>query len=205
MKFLEPYEQELCKTFDLVMIKGKRKLVPVILSPMTKRAIDLLNKYRDRLQVNSKFVFANINSIRSLLTAVRSWDVINRICSKLDLESPEIMTSTNFRRYVATVAQIVSLSEVELETLWNHMGHNIAIHRGFYRLPSAALEVAKISQLLMASEEGNVHKLAGKPFLEIRPKCSITSETHESDQTLSTSELKQATTTVAKHPTLRKS
>ena len=41
------------------------------------------------------------------------------------------------------------------------MGHNIAVHREFYRLPSALLEIEKISQILMASESGTVHKLAG--------------------------------------------
>ena len=41
------------------------------------------------------------------------------------------------------------------------MGHNIAVHHEFYRIPSTSLEIAKISQILMASESGTVHKLAG--------------------------------------------
>ena len=59
-----------------------------------------------------------------------------------------------------TVAQVMSLSDTDLESLCNHMGHNIAVHRQFYRLPSATLEIAKMSQLLEGSEAGTFHKLA---------------------------------------------
>ena len=36
------------------------------------------------------------------------------------------------------------------------MGHDISVHRGFYRLPSATLQLAKVSKLLNAVETGNL-------------------------------------------------
>lgn len=34
------------------------------------------------------------------------------------------------------------------------MGHNIAVHREYYRLPSNTIEVAKVGKLLLAMERG---------------------------------------------------
>jgi hypothetical protein len=47
------------------------------------------------------------------------------------------------------------------------MGHDIKIHRGYYRLPDDIIQIAKLSKLLLHLENGNAHKLQGKSLDEV--------------------------------------
>ena len=77
------------------------------------------------------------------------------------------MKSTNLRKYVATVSQLVDMNESEMGWLANHMGHNIQIHKDFYRLPQTMIEMAVVGNLLMAVDEGRAHLFKGKNPREI--------------------------------------
>ncbi|XP_064601265.1 uncharacterized protein LOC135467422 [Liolophura sinensis] len=68
---------------------------------------------------------------------------------------------------MATVSQVISLTENELEYLANHMGHDISVHRNFYRLQDSTLELAKVSRLLLAAEQGKMGSFAGKTLNDI--------------------------------------
>lgn len=48
------------------------------------------------------------------------------------------------------------------------MGHDIRVHRNFYRLPQDTLQMATVSKLLLALEEGNVGNFRGKSLEEIK-------------------------------------
>ncbi len=50
------------------------------------------------------------------------------------------------------------MSEIELQELARHMGHELAVHREFYRLQEDVTELAKVSKLLLAVEEGRAHQ-----------------------------------------------
>ena len=56
----------------------------------------------------------------------------------------------------------------ELEWLANHMGHTLPVHRNYYRLQERTLELAKVSKLLLAVDEGRCHNYAGKTLDEIK-------------------------------------
>ena len=62
----------------------------------------------------------------------------------------------------------MSLRDNELDVLANYLGHDIRIHRQFYRLPDAAVQVAKISKVLFALEgkKGNPYTLMNAKSLE---------------------------------------
>ena len=47
------------------------------------------------------------------------------------------------------------------------MGHNLDVHKHYYRLPQEALLLAKVSKLLMLVEKGKVSEFSGKPLDEI--------------------------------------
>ena len=81
------------------------------------------------------------------------------------------MTSTNLRKQLATMCQVLSLNENSQDTLANFMGHGIRIHRQFYRLPDNLLEAAKVSKVLHAMNQGDIAKWRGKDFddIEINP------------------------------------
>ena len=54
------------------------------------------------------------------------------------------------------MTQVVNLSNNELDVVAKFMGHDISVHREFSRLPSATLQLAKVSKLLNAVETGNL-------------------------------------------------
>eukprot|EP00794_Sanderia_malayensis_P001366 gene1366-1510_t len=93
--------------------------------------------------------------------------LLNSVVKQLDLKNPNAVKSTQLRKYVATVSQVIDLSESELDWLARHMGHDIAVHREYYRLHDSTLELAKVSKLLLAVEEGHTSKWQGKKLCEI--------------------------------------
>ena len=114
-------------------IVGKRqRKVPVNLTKDVKAAINALNKRRTEGEVceSNKYVFA-VNDGRSE-NPLRGPDAMKKICKKLDLKEPELIKSTNLRKYIATVSQIVDMNESEMGWLANHLGHDIHVHKEFY-------------------------------------------------------------------------
>ena len=83
------------------------------------------------------------------------------------MKHPEAIQSIKLRKYVATVSQILSLEDNELDWLARHLGHDIAVHREYYRLQDSTLELAKVSKLLMAVDQGKAAQYAGKSLSEI--------------------------------------
>ncbi len=129
----------LCKTFARVEIAGKRgRTVPIMFTPCIQRSIHFLMKTRKDVGVhdNNHYLFPR-SSFGSLfpIRSSKSWE--NKRISPLEnvLCKTENITSTKLRKYVATVSQILTLEENELETMEKFMGHDINIHRAFYRLP----------------------------------------------------------------------
>ncbi|XP_069134400.1 uncharacterized protein [Argopecten irradians] len=75
--------------------------------------------------------------------------------SKAELEYPERVGSTNMRKYIATVTQMMNLNDGELEWLSNHLGHSINVHREYYRNQESAIELGKVAKMLLAVDAGN--------------------------------------------------
>ena len=63
---------------------------------------------------------------------------------------------------MATVSQLVDMNESEMGWLANHMGHDIHVHKEYYRLPQTTIEMAVVGNLLMAVDEGRAHQFKGK-------------------------------------------
>ena len=100
---------------------------------------------------------------------LRGYQCLTNVAGKVDgLKIPEHIKSTKLRKYVATVAQISSLNETEVERLSNHLVHSLEVHKNAYRLHDLAVELTKIRWLLLAVDSGNGSKLSGKRLDEIR-------------------------------------
>jgi len=54
------------------------------------------------------------------------------------------------------MAQFLNLQNNELDSLAKFLGHDINIHREFYRLPQNTIELAKVSKLLFAVNSNNL-------------------------------------------------
>lgn len=67
----------------------------------------------------------------------------------------------------ATLSQVLNLTNTELHQLADFLGHDIRVHRQFYRLPEGTLQLAKISKVLMALEQGCLAEFKGKSLDDI--------------------------------------
>lgn len=168
-KTLTPLETALASRMSMVQVPGKSRKndkVAVLLLPDIKAAIDKLIETRHLVSIHSKniYVFARgHNSLKPL----RGHDCLRQFCNDGNLEKPEAITSTQLRKYVATVVQVFDLTENESDWLARHLGHDIRIHRDFYRLQESAVELTKVSRLLLAVDKGEANKFAGKSLKDI--------------------------------------
>lgn len=92
--------------FRLVKIKGKRgRRVPVLLSKEMVRGIELIVKFQKEYSPTAdNYIFVLPHQSKPLA----GWTAIKTVTAKLgdNLEQPEAVTSTNVRKYVATVSQV---------------------------------------------------------------------------------------------------
>ena len=162
---LKPLEQKLLDRVDLVQIPGKKnRKVPMLITADVKEAIDILNAYRDKVDIPSSNPYCFATRSAGYLD---SWQAMSSISQEASLKQPELVTSTKLRKYNATVSQLFDLNHGELEWLSNHMGHDLNIHKDFYRLHDSTIEIAKVSRLLMAIDTGNASQFVGKQLTEI--------------------------------------
>ncbi|XP_050497351.1 uncharacterized protein LOC126878588 [Diabrotica virgifera virgifera] len=175
-------EKKLAESLTVVEIEGKRgKKVPVILTPNTKQCIDILIQLRVTCGISSHnvYVFARSNPSSSNL---KGHDCLKKICEEIDLQNPSAITGTKLRKYVATVCQLFDMSENQYDWLARHLGHDIKVHRDFYRMHESAIELTKVSRLLIAVDKGEVNKFAGKSIDEIEIKDLPTLEEDEEEE-----------------------
>ncbi|XP_034538605.1 uncharacterized protein LOC117812108 isoform X3 [Notolabrus celidotus] len=164
---LTELEQKLCKHFVRITIVGKRgRKVPVLLTPLMRESLDILVLKREECGVltENSFLFALPHSVHHL----RGSDCIRQLvheCS--DIKNPTALTSTKLRKHIATLSTVLNLKNTELDQLADFLGHNIDVHRKHYRLPEGTLQLAKISKVLLALEQGRLGKYKGKSLDEI--------------------------------------
>ena len=129
--------------------------------------IDLLIAKRKEVGVPDKnnHIFASITS--KLMKSIRGNDALRWAVLSCKLVQPETVTATNLRKHIATLSQLLDLSENDLDMLATFLGHNINIHREYYRLPDKTLQIARCSKVLMMMEDGP-GKYYGKSLDEIQ-------------------------------------
>jgi len=167
-------EQKLCGLFCRVEIRGKRdRVVPILLTEHIQSAVDLLNQYRSDAGIykSNKYVFAVAFSDNFL----RGSDVLRKVSVQCGASQPSTLTSTNLRKHVATVSQILNLKDHELDTLAQFLGHDIRVHRHFYRLPNDVVQTSQLAKIFMLMETGELTKHKGKSLDELM--VSITDDT----------------------------
>lgn len=163
---LSRFEQKLCTHFSRVEIRGKRgRKVAVLLSPDMVDALTLLVSRRSEcgVQDTNSFLFARPHC----QSHYRGQDSLRVYASECGAQNPEFLRSTHLRKHVATLSQILNLKNNELDQVADFLGHDIRVHRDYYRLPEATTQLAKISKLLLAMEKGCLPDLQGKSLDDI--------------------------------------
>ena len=171
---LSRMERELCKLFVRVEVPGKRgRTVPILFTQDMQDSITLLMKFREQIGVpeTNKYIFAytNFNSMSYL----RGSDCLRRFAAACGAHHPQALRSTNLRKQIATMSQILNMKDHELDLLAQYMGHNIKIHREYYRLPQNTVQIAKLSKLFLMMEEGTIATNQGKSLDDILADINV--------------------------------
>ncbi|KAG1946088.1 hypothetical protein F2P79_013653 [Pimephales promelas] len=163
---LTKFEKKLCAHFSRVEIRGKRgRKVAVLLSPDMVDALTHLVSRRKECGVPEENVF--LFGRPSCLTPYRGQDCLRIYANECGAKKPEFLRSTQLRKHVATLSQVLNLKNHELDQVADFLGHDIRVHREYYRLPEATTQLAKISKLLLAMEKGTLASLQGKTLEQI--------------------------------------
>ncbi|XP_034545081.1 uncharacterized protein LOC117816825 isoform X3 [Notolabrus celidotus] len=163
---LSDFEKKLCKHFQRIEIKGKRgRKVPILLTPDMMTSMNLLVKTRQNCDVpdENPFLFARPQA----LSHFRGSDVIRHIAQSCGASHPEALSSTKLRKHMATMSKVLNLKDNEMDDLADFLGHDIRVHRQYYRLPEGTLQLAKVSKVLMAMEQGRLAEFKGRNLDEI--------------------------------------
>lgn len=165
-KSLTDVEAKLSKSFVRFVIRGKRgRGVPVLLTSDMKESLDLLIQIRNKCNIfeSNEHIFAIPFTV---VGVYRGSDCLRKAAVECKASSPDLLTSTKLRKHIATMSQLLNLTSNDKEQLANFMGHDLAIHNDYYKLPDETLQISRISKILLAMESGNLHELRGKTLEE---------------------------------------
>lgn len=168
---LTPFERKMCEYFARVEIRGKRgRMVPVLLKPSMVTAMELLAETRESCSVpnDNLYMFGRPEA----LSAYRGGECLQKYTKLCGAKHPEALTSTKLRKHIATMSQVLNLEENESDQLADFLGHDIRVHRQYYRLPQGTLQLARMSKVLLAMERGTVSQYKGMTLddIEIDPE-----------------------------------
>jgi carbonic anhydrase len=96
----------------------------------------------------------------------RGNDVLKEAAENVKVTHASRITSTSLKKQLATLYQVLNLTESSQDVLATFMGHDIRIHRDYYRLPEGTVEVAKVSKILHLLNTGKITQRL-QNFMEI--------------------------------------
>ncbi|XP_052464965.1 uncharacterized protein LOC128021339 isoform X10 [Carassius gibelio] len=185
---LSEVEQALCKYFSRVEIRGKRgRKIAVLLAPEMIKSMELLVKTREVCGVPKENIY--MFAIPGCETSFRGSDCLRCFAMECGAKCPKALSSTKLRKHISTMSRVLNMNDTEMDQLADFLGHDIRIHRKYYRLPEGTLQLAKITKVLMAMEQGRLNEFRGKgldqisinPTECVEPDPGIESETELSD------------------------
>ncbi|XP_037634002.1 uncharacterized protein LOC119493061 [Sebastes umbrosus] len=183
---LTPLENKMCDFFTRVEIRGKRgRGVPVLLKPSMVSAMELLAGTREVCGVSKENIY--MFGRPGALSAYKGGECIKKFARESGAKHPEVLTSTRLRKHIATMSQVLNLQENEADQFADFLGHDIRVHRQYYRLPQGTLQLAKMSKVLLAVEKGTLSQYKGQTLddIEIDPEEKVDSS---QDQDVSSDE-----------------
>lgn len=131
---LSEVETIIYKHHKRIVTGGKgSKPVPILFSKQTQKYIGYLLKIReetDIVPITNVYLFANPDSENRWMSAANA---IRKLAKNCGAKLPELLTSTKFRKHIATTLQLLDLDDNEMEQIATFMGHTKKTHTEFYR------------------------------------------------------------------------
>ena len=133
VKHLSPLEQDLCRAMTHITVRGKRgRGVPMLLTGAMVETLDLLLSFREAAGVHGLNPYIFVCEAGQHAPPLRGNDCVRMFARQAGAEN---VTATGYRKHVATMLQLLQLSETEMDVVARFMGHDIRVHRDVYRLP----------------------------------------------------------------------
>ncbi|KAL1498433.1 hypothetical protein ABEB36_009238 [Hypothenemus hampei] len=114
--------KKLTKSFKRVVTVGKgSKPVPILFSQYMQQLIKILLDIRDLyIPKENKYLFANPNTLDKYLSGYHS---VKKLADRSGVTNPTMFTSTRLRKQIATILQVLNVTDNEFEQFANFMGH----------------------------------------------------------------------------------
>ena len=152
-KSMTVLERKLCDIMKRVEFRGKFGLrVAMLLTPNMSLNIKTLIKLRQQLGIQSRYLFCRPSSERPYRGADCLRECLLEISS--ELKQQQGVNWTSLRKHMATMAQVMEMSDVSQDHLARFMGHDIRVHRSFYTMPLELIEKTKVCKVLIQVNEG---------------------------------------------------
>lgn len=135
--------------------------------PDIEKAIELLLKYRNiaDIDLGNPYIFPARNGS---LMPIRGSEVVRQYRETIPLQRPEAITATKMRKHAATATQVLNMTENDQDNFAKHMGHDILVHRKFYRRNEKATGVIDVGKILKVLESGTLKEQKGKTLQELQ-------------------------------------
>lgn len=154
-KALSTHAKQIAQKYVRFTLRGKLgRSVPVLLTEELRNCIDMILRYRKAARVSSKnpYLFGLPSIAKNKYKYLLACDLLRQYALECGAEKPETLRATELRKHIATICISYNLSENEISTLANFMGHSDKIHLSHYRQPVIEKEILEISQYLEAAQ-----------------------------------------------------
>ncbi|ROI26833.1 hypothetical protein DPX16_23851 [Anabarilius grahami] len=151
------------------------------------KSMELLVKTREVCGVPKENIY--MFAIPGCETSFHGSDCLRCFAMECGAKCPKALSSTKLRKHISTMSRVLNMNDTEMDQLADFLGHDIRIHRKYYRLPEGTLQLAKITKVLMAMEQGRLNEFRGKgldqininPTECVEPDAGMESQTERSD------------------------
>lgn len=129
---LSTAEKELSKKFKRVITQGKgSKPVAILFTSDVQNFIETLFSVRNICVSNcNEYLFANPNTENGWISG---YHTLQKLAVESGVKDKKLFTSTHLRKQIATILQVLNITEQEMEQFANFMGHTKKTHESFYR------------------------------------------------------------------------
>ena len=121
---------------------------------LTGRLVEVLDELlsaREKVGISQECPYIFVSGTAPDTAPLRGSDCVRLFAHKAGAK----VTAALYRKHVATMLQLLQLSETEMDVVARFMGHDIRVHRHVYCMPErTTYAAAKISNILFAADQG---------------------------------------------------
>ena len=147
---IDSKELAIFNSLDLIWTEGKgNQFVPVLVPEECHRALEWIASDVVRKQVgvhDSEYLFPTLSTSFPVVSAS---EALKDAAYAAGLKYPERIGAHQMRHYMATLAQVMSLTDFQFQHVLKHLGHTWKVHLDNYRLAAPSVERMELGKILL--------------------------------------------------------